>query len=1074
MPNPAWEQADRQVAIIRQQLAQEERDVEELDRRLGQRHHQADLTHEERVAMQDELQNRQALIDELVVYLHQMDNQRQQVEQQRAQLEARMNQAAAQLRGRDVELFNLAYTVHTQRQELQEQGNELYQRDWEALHPPEGAPITRTRAELEAVTEELQALQQRTAQEMAEFEMRAHQHTVALTQHLMVNIRQRDEALHQLGQQYQALNIQHRMDVHILQQAVANMVQLGHAMTHQHNADMGNYMALAQQFQINQERYDRLEAQAREMEGAGQRLQEEHLRALRAAQQERDRLLAEARQQQQELQDNIRQVRLEREDIAQRHAEYVANEEQRARELGGRVFQERFAEVQGGLQQRADYVTIKEEEIRMAREVIARDRQDIADRAEELRKEQAEYQGKLTALNAMIAEKASSSNAGQPKPAAADLFQTHPELDAVLDGAGEGAVDEFYAGVDEGYQEHPPQDQNPTVDQGPLENPPATFTEELYDGVRRDYYAEKAAKAAARAAKGKERVQPAAGQVLMGSANLPQDEQLGRVLPKAKARALPRLLVGVTIPEPPIEFTAIETLRPVAPYDPNKPVPDLDARRLTRGELLQNVEKGVRNVANGPRSWGTASSEAWHTLPVDHRGMPYIGPGNQTRLPTTRMRGRPRQMGAVEAGVAGGKIRPRDLPNLGYRSPHDLIHFTVGANAGGRGMGGRLTTRAQMDDAIRIWDDSNPGRPHPFKITEFVGLRWTEETRKRTMNGDGTMTVVEAAHWKLRWNEKLRTMMRANERMVRVDEHLAREQREQMINETRAAYQELYPELIAKPRAAAAKPKAPAPAPKAAAGTRMLGEVTGNSPGADIGENEWDPNFESGDSVATRETEPEMFPARGPAARYVRAGGGERSAYALNLDEAMDTVQRGNVLMRGMGPDDEAPTGRTPPANVLMRAQTPPEGDGLPGGGEVAIGEMPRDELDPRIGRQRIFAEVRGALAREGLMNRAARFRNVEREGQRPEWQTDSEGETDDPPVNANRGHQPDHTTEQTGVPISPRDLALDAYVTHMDDNVRGVRVEDTPEGQRYKNLLRAGFLENATEHMKRKNLRPR
>ena len=831
--------------------------------------------------------------------------------------------------------------------------------------------LSRARAERNDLMEALQLEQQRSAQTQAENEEVFGQQTNQLLQ----QIQARDVALLNVAYVNQQIQAQRIQEVTTLQNQLYQVINLGRQMAAQHAQDQQEREHLVRQFQINEERVQQLESIA-EMRDAdrellitqGVALDQKWQEQWKMAEAQHNAMMEEAQRRREQLQNLLQQRDVERvqleSTVRQREAQFqtqmqqlqgelnrtreelnnnrALNEQreteliQRAREHGQKAWDER---VKAYEESGVSMIRNAQHQLAQAQETearLAQTEKDIQTRITELQTREKAFLERTqpSGRTPMAAAKPRPTSTPRellpstsdipPSSTAGQTRASNPELDALLAN-------------------------NDIVPDADAFNQMVAWSPAIVED---------------------EAAAPAAETVpeLLPSAQQEEDVQVARLLGTAKAKPRAKakpaaatgrnagLPEGVVRPADPVPFTDLDLLRPVNPWpDPENP-PTMEQRRLARADLRDaNTAVKVRHTTNGPRSWHTASSDDYHTFPVDPMARPLSGV--PSRLPGGGLRGRPAQVVEGPPSVFANPMRSRQLPDLGRRSDDDVVQYTI-QGVGGRPGRGRLTTRGELNKSIAAWERLNPGNPnHPFVYHEFVGVRWTPALAQRFPNME--MTTQQAKIYQQRWNEKLRTYFKAHERNHQLDKFQERKADDLFLANALDAISETAPE--ASPVSVA--PSLPSRvAPAAPEGPRALGDnvsVGGSSNSLSINS--------SGGTLAEDFEGGAPAPYTGPGVtRTIRVGTvAEATELLPGLEQAAD-----RRIVRGT--DARMPTGQTPPANVLVHASTPSPDTA---GGEVAVGGMAADEMDLRVPRSRIFSDIRSALAREGLMNRATAFR---------------------------------------------------------------------------------------------------
>ena len=490
----------------------------------------------------------------------------------------------------------------------------------------------------------------------------------------------------------------------------------------------------------------------------------------------------------------------------------------------------------------------------------------------------------------------------------------------------------------------------------------------------------------------------------------------GRGKGRGKGRVPEVLPFGVVRPnegQPISLYPRPEELRPVVPF--TDPVPTYDERKDQRLKLRDNLDPRERYVANGPRSWHTASSDDFHFLPVganaririSKNGIPEQGIPGWTRTPASGLRGRPHIMvppgWTVDAdGIVNppaderadvdpeatatykNKLRARQMPPEAPADDNDVVWYTVKGTKGGASARGRLTTHKALWEAVDIYQDSTGKSDIPFNYYHFPGVRWIQELENKYPGGMG-MNETTAKAWQIRWNEKRRTFVKTREREHQSEKYTLKF-RERLDEEA----------FMRDAMGALSEVSSVAPA----------GDVEGAGDAVEVASShEWDLPSHSSSAMSSRgggapppidtpipaaaavpvaaPAVVTLTPSPAPAAaavqpsptRVVRVVSPGAAATLLPELEAWGSGE--GRIVRTTGPDAHVPTGQTPPPALVVHRPTPPHA-GEYTGGEVAVGSIARDGA-PNLPeyRTRIFADVQAAMEGAGVFGRAAALRRI-------------------------------------------------------------------------------------------------
>ena len=1032
-----------ELLTFRLEGMQEEREeLETTIRELGIQVQQSDadagtmeLMREQITRLQQELRGREAIIADMTAYLNRPAEppvvvRDEEAERNQALLRNRVEELQTELRDRDETIRVLAMHVEAGARDAENIPPHVAQ-EIEAL---EGR-LELVRAENDALMEGVVAEQQRQQQELGEAQQRWQAQFTQQATAFLQHIQQRDTQLAQLGNQYQALHLQRAQEYQqwqgLLNTAVTNqalLVQQLQQERQQHAAVIEQGVRYVQQLRNELEtdteeiRYQTTKAKQEKEELLGRLERAEAERELDAQNLVAERQLRQAEQQQliqegqtalQNLAGERDAVRTELEQLRQR-----IRQNERVEELERREYRERIRQ--------ASEARYTQRVTELQAEQAERQRQ-FDEWKQQKEAEANQLQTALTELQARLPRPGTGWGPAprakpRPKPAPTLLPETtttaavsssavlaaappapspQPATPALSPGAALLALD-LPAGyeVPTGFT---PQMTGLTpgltpVPKRPAPSPPSgaptpagsvSPTGSVAGAVRDTARADERAQVAALLGKGK------------GGG--------GRGKPKAKAAAevLPFGVVRPNEGQPIPLFARPEELRPIVPF--TEPVPTLDERRDQRQKLRTNLEPRSRYVANGPRSWHTASSDDFHFMPVGENarisipknGLPEEGIPGWTRTPGSGLRGRPHQMVPPGWTVdADGNIVPpadatadvdpegtatyhkylraRQMPPEAAADDDDVVWYTVKGTKGGAAGRGRLTTNKALWEAVDIYQESTGNSDIPFKFYHFPGVRWIQDLENKYPGGLG-MNEATAKAWQIRWNEKRRTFVKTREREQQSEKYTLR------FRERLDAEAFMRDAMGALSDAAS---EAPAAAPE--------GTPAAMTP---VEENDWElPSHSSSSSMSARSgggagpppvtVAAAAIPVAAPAVvtpgvaapvpqpsptRVVRVVTPGAAATLLPELEAWGAGD-GRVV-HATGPDAHVPTGQTPPPALVVHRPTPtPAGEYT--GGEVAVGSTAADlGPDTRGFRTRIFADVQHALEGAGVFGRPRQVR---------------------------------------------------------------------------------------------------
>lgn len=439
-----------------------------------------------------------------------------------------------------------------------------------------------------------------------------------------------------------------------------------------------------------------------------------------------------------------------------------------------------------------------------------------------------------------------------------------------------------------------------------------------------------------------------------------EEQQVNRLIgerPKGKSKKVnPRENVpaaatelGFVFPPAPDLFDQTKTpLRAVL-----KPRPEgmaLIDRRIARSTLfkqagLTSKTEGTRQrYTRGARSWHTESSDAFQDIPM---GANVFQPVGTTRIKGAGLTGRPADMVAVATYDAQGRerkewrmfgdMRARDLPLPPNPDDDDLVAWNYKGKMGQGKKRYYITTyrhiREQMEDPKKAIRDA-------IIVLHYPGLRYIPQVIKlleKDEFGNPYLPAQVAQKWEVRYDQKIRTARKAHERVFATDQHGINEEaraQEALMNRLGAeALEEMkrdHPELFADVVVEADSPAQASVARSAAA----------------TSENTFDPydDGESGDAMP-EDAQP-LLPYN--PTRVVRT------------NNTPDALAAANQALLGVD---------TPPV-VLQHRDAPTTG------GEVAVGSLPTDTMDPRRALHKVAAQLFAPLAREGLARRSQTLRS--------------------------------------------------------------------------------------------------
>ena len=438
-----------------------------------------------------------------------------------------------------------------------------------------------------------------------------------------------------------------------------------------------------------------------------------------------------------------------------------------------------------------------------------------------------------------------------------------------------------------------------------------------------------------------------------------EEQQVNRLIgerPKGKSKKVnPRENVpaaatelGFVFPPAPDLFDQTKTpLRAVLKPRPEGMAPI--ERKIARSNLfkqagLTSKSEGTRQrYTGGPRSWHTESSDAFQDIPM---GANVFTPVGITRIKGAGLTGRPADMVAVATYDAQGKehkewrlfgdMRARDLPLRPNPDDDDLVAWNYKGKMGQGKKRYYITTYRHIYEQMA---DPKKAVRDAIKVLHFPGLRYIPQVIKHLKKDEFGNPYLEASvaqQWEVRYDQKIRTARKAHERVFAADQHGTNEQARAetaLMNRLGAeALEEMkrdHPELFADVDVEVD--------PQAASVARSVAATS---------ENTFDPydDGESGDAMP-EDAQP-LLPFN--PTRVVRT------------NNTPDALAAANQALLGMD---------TPPV-VLQHRDAPTNG------GEVAVGSLPTDTMDPRRALHKVAAQIFAPLAREGLARRSQTLRS--------------------------------------------------------------------------------------------------
>ena len=448
----------------------------------------------------------------------------------------------------------------------------------------------------------------------------------------------------------------------------------------------------------------------------------------------------------------------------------------------------------------------------------------------------------------------------------------------------------------------------------------------------------------------------------------------------------------------------------------------LAERRAHRARLRAKMPQRSRHNP----TYSTGSSELMRTLMVDP-GNWYGGRGKRMVIRGSGQRGRPRS----ETGVGRMKnpVRNRDMANPDDVHDNDIVVYTSTAQPkrGQPANRAQVTTWGRFSRMIQVDEE---GR-NLYNIRVLRGMRlddsWYRDHPASPDYPNGRITMGEAERIARILDVKLPMRLNA-ERMLQAEQDSTTlwYQNERLRDMGMTPYE---PKPRAKPKP---KPQAQVPPPSSSSPS----EVPDVPDELNIG---FDPTLYDSDDYNDPETRSvASAPAAVPTSTVPvepqpvnpealdrlnrRLRGFPDPPVPARLDVVGDPNSPDAVRVHPITPPDAAVDGPTevgtpawrraarlvglnvvesssgsstkaasehpptpdPPLPITAASPTPvevpaPVTTEAAGGAEVAIGEMPRDELDPRVARQSIFADLRSAHEANGTMGRMAQVRRPQR-----------------------------------------------------------------------------------------------